>query len=346
MPGRARTLVRSAVGAYRRRSDLRWRRVPSFDVLPARGTPSVYYVTPYAAGPHGGIRVAFRHVDLLNRMGINAAVLYPKGRARPTWFENVTPMVTAESIGFHADDILVVPEVYGPTIPTIRDDIRVLIFNQGAYITYNQIDPATTAPGAPYAALSRLEGIMTVSEDSAELLALAHPETRIDIARPVVDAQIFHRDDRERTNTIAYVPTRRAEELNQVLHILRARGVSWELKALRGLTEEGVGEALRSASIFLSLSDRDGFGLPPAEAMACGTYVVGYRGGGGREFFDPDFSRPVDSTFELITSLDAAMSAPPEQLRAAGRRASEAILGRYTEAGLRSDLDAVFSRLI
>lgn len=346
MQSDAHRLLRSAIAGYRSRADLRWRGIPRFDVLPARGGPSVYYLTPYADGPHGGIRVAFRHVDILNRLGANAAILYPKGRSRPTWFENSTPMVTAETIRFHANDVLVVPEVYGPTMATIRDEIRVLVFNQGAYITFNHIDPEATRPGAPYSSLARFEGIMTVSEDSAELLALACPEAQIDIARPVIDREIFHRDDRPRAQSISFIPTRRADELNQVLHILRSRGISWDVRPLRGLTETAVGEALRSTSIFLSLSDRDGFGLPPAEAMACGSYVVGYPGGGGKEFFDPAYSRPVESTTQLVIALEEAMSTPSEELRDAGRRASAAILSRYTDPGLESDLSAVFSRLL
>ncbi|UJP08883.1 glycosyltransferase [Microbacterium sp. KUDC0406] len=346
MPVPGRQLLRAALRNYSTRADLRWRKIPSFEVLPATSERAVYYLTPHSDGPHGGIRVAFRHVDLLNAIGIRSAVLYPKGTRRPAWFESSTPMVTADTVEFHADDILVVPEVYGPMLTALRDDIRVLIFNQGAYITFNHVDLTTSHPGAPYSTLSRFEGIMTVSEDSAELLGLAFPEAQIDIARPVVDSSIFYADERPRSKTIAYVPTRRADELHQVLHILRARGTTWELRALQGLTEKAVGEALRSTSIFLSLSERDGFGLPPAEAMACGNYVVGYHGGGGREFFDPAFSRTTTSTIDLISALEQAMSAPLDLLARKGRAASDSVLNAYSEDGLRDDLARIYSRLI
>jgi glycosyltransferase involved in cell wall biosynthesis len=98
--------------------------------------------------------------------------------------------------------------------------------------------------------------------------------------------------------------------------------------------------------VFLSLSDRDGFGLPPAEAMACGCYVVGYSGGGGREFFDPSYCDPVESTLELVGALERVMGTPLDDLAEAGRRASAAILDRYRPEGLEADLTAIYGRLL
>lgn len=51
---------------------------------------------------------------------------------------------------------------------------------------------------------------------------------------------------------------------------------------------------LGESAIFLSFSDMEGFGLPPVEAMSCGCAVVGYHGGGGREYFLPEHSFPID----------------------------------------------------
>jgi len=46
-----------------------------------------------------------------------------------------------------------------------------------------------------------------------------------------------------------------------------------------------VADILRSSRVFLSFSQREGFGLPPLEALACGCAVVGYHGFGGRALF-------------------------------------------------------------
>ena len=339
-------VARAAAHRYRRAADLRKRQVPRIRPTARRGEPSVYYLVPHSARPHGGIRVVYRHVRLLAAMGIRAAVLQTGSSSRPEWFDSDVPFVSASRLDFASDDILVVPEIYGPTIAQLDPSIRVLIFNQGGYITFDHLGLSATMPGAPYRQIPRLEGIMTVSRDSAALLALAFADTPIDVARPVIDGEIFHPSSAPRENTFAFVPTRRRDEVNQILHIVRARGLGWQPRPLEGLTEAEMARALQRSALFLSLSDRDGFGLPPAEAMASGCYVVGYPGGGGDEFFDPDYCIPATSTAEVIAALEQATQLPESERRAAGERAAAAILGRYSTAGLRDDLSRIYGRLL
>lgn len=338
--------ARRAVGRYRAYRDLRWRRIPPIRVQPARGSSTVYYLVPDVAAPHGGVRVAYRHVDCLNALGQPAAVLHESPGFRATWFPNATRVVDTRALRFGADDLLVVPEVYAPSMHSIDPQARVLVFNQGAYITFDALDPDRTRAGSPYQGVSRLEGIMTVSRDSADLLSLSFPDIPIDIARPVIDGSVFHPGREPGHRAFSYVLTRRHHERNQVLHMLRARGLGWQPVPLTGMTESQVAAALRRTAVFVSLSDRDGFGLPPAEAMASGCYVVGYTGGGGEEFFDPDYCAPVRSTAELIRGLERAMTTSPAELAAAGHRASTAILDRYHLDGLRQDLERIFTPLV
>ena len=338
--------ARRAVDRYRAHRDLRWRRVPPVTVHPARGTSTIYYLVPDVAAPHGGVRVAYRHVDCLNALGQPAAVLHDTPGFRARWFPNSTRVVDTRSLRFGSDDLLVVPEVYAPSMHTIDPQARVLVFNQGAYLTFDALDPNRTGDGSPYRDIARLEGIMTVSRDSADLLSLSFPDVPIDIARPVVDGSIFHPGPEPGREAFAYVLTRRQHERNQVLHVLRSRGLAWQPVPLTGMSETEVAQTLRRSAVFLSLSDRDGFGLPPAEAMASGCYVVGYPGGGGEEFFDPDHCAPVRSTAELVRALERAMTTSPAELAAAGARASAAILGQYHEDGLRQDLQRIFAPLV
>jgi glycosyltransferase involved in cell wall biosynthesis len=211
------------------------------------------------------------------------------------------------------------------------------------------LDPRS--PAAPYSGLKGLEGILTVSQDGADLLRAAIPDVRVAIARNVIDEGVFHPDGgTDVRRSISYVPSRRAAELRQLLHLLNARpeisSGKWRLQALQGLSEQSMAVALRDSGIFLSLSDRDGFGLPPAEAMACGSYVVGYPGGGGKEFFEPAYCSPAHDTTEVFMALIEAMQWPEAVRRDLGAKASARILGHYTQEGLKADLLTFYGGLL
>lgn len=83
----------------------------------------------------------------------------------------------------------------------------------------------------------------------------------------------------------------------QVLSILRRRNAldDWEVESIDGLPEEKVAEKLAGCGIFLSFGTFEGCPLPPLEAMASGCVVIGYHGRGGREYFDPSFSHPIEA---------------------------------------------------
>lgn len=131
--------------------------------------------------------------------------------------------------------------------------------------------------------MPNLVALLTVSEDSEAVLAHTFPWIPVFRARPVVDGSVFFPDDQERRQRIGFTISRRPDEREQLLHILRARGVldGWELVPIAGRSEASTAEILRSYPIFLSFSDREGFGLPPAEAMASGCYVIGFPASAG-----------------------------------------------------------------
>jgi glycosyltransferase involved in cell wall biosynthesis len=108
---------------------------------------------------------------------------------------------------------------------------------------------------------------------------------------------------------------------------------------------------MRSCPIFLSFSEREGFGLPPAEAMASGCFVVGFTGMGGRDYFDPEYSSPVleNDILGYARAAEEAMrryDSDPESLAKAGLVASERVVGRYHDSGLREDLLELYRPLL
>jgi hypothetical protein len=346
--------VRGLIRAGRRAAAVGARRLPRFATNPSRsGTPTVYYFSPHQPTPSGGVRNIYRHVDELNGLDIGAAVLHAKAGFRCSWFDNATRVISAGSVTLHADDVLVVPEFYGPGLDGLPAESNIVIFNQRAYDTFDYVPYEGTAAGAPYSSIKGLRGLLTVSEDNAELLRYAFDTVDTRIARLVIDPSVFHPSPGRRPRRIAFTAHRRGPEREQLLHILRSRGVleGWELSPISGRTERETADIMRSCPLFLSFSEREGFGLPPAEAMASGCYVVGYTGLAGREYFDEEYSSPVPEA-DLLTFARAVERAcatyeeDPDGLAKRGALASERILARYTVEGLRDDLRSFYEPLV
>lgn len=335
-------IARDYLERRRLETDLAWRRPPKLEVHPADGNPTVYYLVPHLSEPAGGVRVMYRHVDLLNEMGVSAAVLHDSDGFRAGWFDNETRIVHPGGFRLREDDILVLPEVYASGLGLLPPNVRKLIFNQAAYHTYDRVPMGTD----PYTDLPGLLGIMAVSEENAELLRFSFPGIGVWRTRPMIDAKLFHRGAQPSRRRLAFTPDRRHEERAHLLHLLAARGVDWEQVPISGRSEVEVGHIMRDCAIFLSFSEREGFGLPPAEAMACGSYVIGYDGGGGREFFDPAYSCPVTDQRGFAQAVLDATARPLEELQALGAKASEQVLSMYTLDGLRADLREVYGRLL
>ncbi|WP_250034286.1 glycosyltransferase [Paractinoplanes maris] len=346
-------LARRGVGHYRRATDRKARQVPRFGVgAPTATGPTVYYLAPDNDRPSGGVRVIYRHVDLLGELGIRAAVVHEKAGFRCSWFANETPVVTAAAVVPGRADVLVVPEWYGPAMGQVPREPRLVVFNQRAYDTFDSVPYDGTAPGAPYSEPHPV-ALLAVSDDNVELLRYAFPRIPVHLTRNVIDDRIFFPSSAPRRRLLSYVPHRRHAEREQLLHILRSRGVlrGWDLTAISGRTEEETAAIMRDSAVFLSLSEREGFGLPPAEAMACGSYVVGYPGLAGREFLDPAYSAPVAdgdllALARAVEDACATFDSDPAVPAKKGAEASRQVLSRYSADNLRADLTAFYGPLL
>ena len=291
--------------------------------------PTVYYLCPDYAVPSGGVRVIYRHVDILNAAGVRAAVLHHSDGYACSWFEHSTRTIGAPSVQLSVEDVLVVPEIYGPYLKRLPRKPRLVVFNQNAYITYEYVPPGKSL------SYDIFEAALVVSDDSADFLRLAFPGLEVSVVNNSIDPTLFHPLPERPGRRIAMMPRRRAGEAEEILRLLGDRLRDWEVVPIENASEGETAALLRSAPIFLALGKREGFGLPPAEAMASGCYVVGFPGFGGREIFDPAFSTPVEdgdvlSAAREVEGLLRRYEQDPDGVRAAGARASEHIRAKYS----------------
>jgi len=311
--------------------------------------PTVYFLTPDYKTPSGGIRVIYRHVDILNDAGVNALVLHQKPDFRCNWFDNDTRISDISKVTVRLGDLLVVSELDVSVLKALPKGIRHVIFNQNSHLTWERHRPG----GTTYSASPDLVGVLSVSDHNLEMLRYAYPACKASRIRLSIEPEIFHFGTNERPRRIAYMPRRANSDAGQVLEVLRARGTldDWEVVALKGLSHWQVAEELRRARIFLAFTQQEGFGLPAAEAMACGCYVIGNHGFGGREFFRPEFCAPVNhgDIISFAIAIEDALQMEkdhPGWCQERGNRASRYIHSAYSTAAERSDVLETYRKFL
>jgi GT2 family glycosyltransferase/glycosyltransferase involved in cell wall biosynthesis/Flp pilus assembly protein TadD len=310
--------------------------------------PRVYYLCPDDDAPSGGIRVIYRHVDVLNDAGVPAAVLHSAPGFRCTWFEHATRIEYAGQAALDGA-VVAIPEIYGPGIGGLFPGVRKVVFNQNAYNTFNGYAAGQEAAAYRH---PEVEAALVVSEDSADYLRLAFPGLRVLRTVNRIDPALFAPAELRRRR-IAFMPRRGARDAAQALAILGARGAldGVDVVALDGLGEQEVAAALHDTLIFLSLGTAEGCPTPPKEAMASGCLTVGYTGQGGREFMLPGVAYPIEAgaVVELARTVEQLLAAhpgDPAPLPAAGRAAAELIRERHSPEHERESVLAAWRELL
>jgi hypothetical protein len=309
---------------------------------------TIYYLAPDLQRPSGGVRTIYRHVDVLNDTGRAAAVVHARPGFRCSWFENETRVVDLP-ITLDALDVVVVPEESVAELARIAPGARKVVFNQNAYRTFRGVaDPAHS----PYVTSPDVAGAMVVSEDSERYLRYCFPDLTIGLIRHALDPTIFHPAPARRTRQIAAVPAKRPAELRQLIDVLSARGVlgDWRFVRIEGMSEADVASTLQASPLFVSLNKAEGFGLPPAEAIACGCRVVGFHGMAAQEFFREPFASAVEDgdVIGLARAVETFVTTYTDddaELQQRGAEGSAWILARYSRDGQAQDLARFFDGL-
>lgn len=309
--------------------------------------PTILVCMPDFTAPAGGIRVGYRHVDILNEAGIPAAIVHRRGGFRCTWFDNSTRVVGCREVEVGPQDLVVVPELAASLLARLPGGFRFVVFNQNPHLTWKRASPELVRA---YSASPGLAGMLTVSAHGVELLQHISPSVTVLRTHNSIDPRLFFPSTGDREQVITYMPRRGRDEARQVLGILSARGAlsGWRVVEIDGLTDREVGDRLRESAVFLSLAYHEGFGLPAAEAMACGAYVVGFDGFGGREFFRSEFCSPVAAgdVMSFARTLEEVLrrqGREPGWCERRGAAAARFIAAEYSPERERADVVGAYS---
>lgn len=335
-------------------------------------TRTIYCLCPDSNIPSGGVRKLYWLVDILNSLNLKAYILHAEWGFRCDWFESETPVVYLSSPygslsgydenneivlqpPFNDEDLLVIPEIYAfQTVPLLSKwGLKGMIYNQGIYKTFKSVD----YPSIPFSAHKgeepfyyldeRIIGTLVVSEYAKNYLNFLNPRVTSFLIHNSINEKLFFYS-KEKIKQIAYMPRRNTEDIQIVISTIRERGKlkEWTFSPIENVCEVEVGRKMRESSLFLSFSDREGFGMPPAEAMACGCSVIGYHGQGGREYFKRPYAYPIESgdILHFVQTIeDIALN--QDSLVEERKLASEFILQNYSQKREKEDLKNALHQL-
>ncbi|MGE4062989.1 MAG: hypothetical protein AB7E79_06435 [Rhodospirillaceae bacterium] len=259
---------------------------------------AITYLCPVAKNhPIGGVKVIYRHAAILAANGVPASVFHPDDPGyRYDWFEHTTPM-KADGRFNPAEDFVVIPEVWAGRFARTfyASGLKYAIFVQGGYSI--PLALATTPRDEVETAYEKAALILSVSEDTSEIISLAYPRLPKDKIFRILPhvGGAFHAG--KKAKIISYMPRKSPEQSHALRFFLESQPAvrGWEIVPIHNKKEPEVAETLARSSIFLAISHQEGFSLPPLEAALSGAVVVGYTGQGGKEYFHAPVFREIEN---------------------------------------------------
>ncbi len=216
-------------------------------------------------------------------------------------------------------DVLVMAEPVANILSKFRTDGLVKIcHNQNPYYTFLSYG---TAEDYRAAGVSDLLCCTHFTRDQLSDFGFDQPmhvvrpfiDVRYDVSAEALTPSTFA----ARGLTLAYMPRKRGLEGKFIIGALRSRHprhADIRLVKIEDMDRNAVADALKSSQVFLSLSQIEGLGLPPLEAMRAGALVCGFHGGGGQEyatdanghwFEDGDLMGIVDRLADIFDRIKA-----------------------------------------
>jgi hypothetical protein len=231
--------------------------------------------------------------------------------------------------------------------------MRRIVHNQNPYYTFLSYG---TSRDYHAAEVSDLLCCTYFTRDRLRDFGFAQP---MHVVRPFIDARydvgaeaLTPEALSARGLTLAYMPRKRGVEGKFLIGALRSRHprhADIRLLKIEDLSREEVAETLKRTQVFLALSQIEGLGLPPLEAMRAGALVCGFHGGGGQEyatsenghwFDDGDLMGVVDRLAELFDRIKAGDHLAPM------RRAAYETAGQFSRANFLTQLEAAWRAIL
>jgi len=307
------------------------------EILITNQMSTVYVICPDDNTPTGGVLKLYDFVDTLNSNQINSYIIHKNLNFRASWFKNDTKITSVEAVAIQKNDLVIIPEIWAEMVLTLWPGIRKIIFNQDSFNTFIPVRHNLQHAKEIYLHPDVVE-VMVVSDYDLDALQWLFPGIHLRRINHGIDDKLFYYNPHKRKQ-IAFMPRKGREDFIFLDYLLALKDCmdDFKITIIDKMPLDQCARLLRDSAIFLSFSHKEGFGLPPAEAMACGCIVIGYHGQGGREFFKKNLTFNIEqsdlfSYAKQVCYVIEQFKTNPLTTLQIGKQASDFILKNYSLA--------------
>ena len=295
--------------------------------------------------PSGGCHQTRRHVKMLVDAGYDAAIV-TNDLSDAHFYNMDIPTFLETEYKITSNDILVIPEGWHRHFKNLKQTpAQKICFCQNHYYVHRGF-----APGQNFDTFD-VKTVLCCSRIVANHIERYYGMKDVCVIPCGIDLPASA-PDRKHLN-ITFMPRKSGADALVIQDIFRRKNP--DLAHIRWVSVDKRSHAeaikiLSETAIFLSLSHREGFGLPPIEAMSLRTLVVGFHGDGGREYATHRNGYWLDEG-DLVGCADVLARAV--RMRQAGAREvidmldeAQATAARFSVAAMRDKLLAFWSERI
>lgn len=241
--------------------------------------PRILYFLEPVHVPSGGVANIYKHVEILAAHGFDAHVAL-REQPKVDFYGSTAPLIIGDPKP-QRGDICVISELFVDlNTALMATPARRLMFCQNQYYL-----PFTSDARAGIAEFG-VHGIVVSSIAIRNFFRDVYGLSNLPMIPYGLDTKRFGAIQPKRRQ-IAFVPRKLPDDAQLIAHAFRRRhqrhaDVPWV--AIHGVPQAQAAHIMGESAVFLSLSHKESFGLPPLEAMACGCLVAGFHGDGGREY--------------------------------------------------------------
>ena len=246
--------------------------------------------------PIGGVKQMHRFAEALMHCGREATLIQERANFHPGWFESQVQTIALADWQKRSDldphtDVVVLPETFLPAIPHYGPSLPKLIFNQNGAYSFGIRDgdgfPDTAETVLKLYNHSDLVHVLCVSKHDQQLLEQSFRLGSQRVSRLInaIETDVFRPGLSNKKRVLSFMPRKNSRDAAIVAALMRSQPwfANWTLEPIQGLPQAEVAQRLQKSLGFLAFGHPEGFGLPLAEAAACGCALIGYTGLGGRE---------------------------------------------------------------